>query len=111
MPVAFVLGGDPAYRLAVGSPLTTTLDPLMLSGLFRGQPVELVKCRSHDLAVPADADLVIEGTSIPPGRQPLPGRSDRTAGCITACREKPPVVRSAGRHRADQSNLQCDCGG
>ncbi len=61
MPVAIVLGGDPAYRLITCSPLCATIDPLVFGGLLRGQPIELVKCRSADLAVPADADLVIEG--------------------------------------------------
>ena len=56
-----VLGGDPAYRLMAGSSLATALSPLMLGGLLRGQPIELVKCRTIDFGVPADADLVLEG--------------------------------------------------
>jgi 4-hydroxy-3-polyprenylbenzoate decarboxylase len=60
LPIALVLGGDPACRLITGSPIIAALDSFLCGGLFRGQPVELVKCRSHDLGVPADADLVIE---------------------------------------------------
>ncbi|HEV3418342.1 MAG TPA: UbiD family decarboxylase [Pirellulales bacterium] len=61
LPLAVVLGGDPAYRLMAGSPLATALSPLPLGGLLRGQPIELVKCRGIDLGVPADADMVLEG--------------------------------------------------
>ena len=61
LPLALVLGGDPAYRLMAGSSLATALSPLMLGGLLRGQPIELVKCRTMDFGVPADADLVLEG--------------------------------------------------
>jgi 4-hydroxy-3-polyprenylbenzoate decarboxylase len=61
MPLAVVLGGDPAYRLMAGSPLAAALSPLPLGGLLRGQPIELVKCRGIELGVPADADMVLEG--------------------------------------------------
>ncbi len=92
MPIALVLGGDPAYRLAVGSPLTTVLDPLLLSGLFRGQPVELVKCRSHDLGVPADADLVIEGYIDPAGPTAVAGPIGSDSGLYYGLPRKSPVV-------------------
>ncbi len=60
LPIALVLGGDPVCRLITASPLAAALDSFVCGGLFRNQPIELVKCRSHDLGVPADADLVIE---------------------------------------------------
>ena len=61
MPLAAVLGGDPAYRLMAGSTLAAALSPLPLGGLLRGQSIDLVKCRSTEMGVPADADMVIEG--------------------------------------------------
>ncbi len=61
MPLAIVLGGDPAYSLLAIDALRTAIDPLSLAGLLRDQAVELVKCRSMDLGVPADADVVFEG--------------------------------------------------
>jgi 4-hydroxy-3-polyprenylbenzoate decarboxylase len=60
MPVAVVLGGDPRYRLVAGT-LPSVIDRLQFVGLLCGKPVELVKCRTHDLEVPADAEIVIEG--------------------------------------------------
>lgn len=61
MPLAIVLGGDPAYRLIAGSALAASLSGLPLGGLLRGQPIEMVKARTADFGVPADADIVLEG--------------------------------------------------
>jgi 4-hydroxy-3-polyprenylbenzoate decarboxylase len=61
MPVAAVLGGDPSGLLAALAPLPENVDPLCLAGLWRGKPVEMVKCKTVDLEVPADAEWVIEG--------------------------------------------------
>ncbi len=61
MPLAVVLGGDPAYRLIAGSSLAASLSGLPLGGLLRGQPIELVKARTADFGIPADADIVLEG--------------------------------------------------
>jgi 4-hydroxy-3-polyprenylbenzoate decarboxylase len=44
-----------------GSPLAAALSPLPLGGLLRGQAIDLVKCRSSDIGVPADTDIVLEG--------------------------------------------------
>ncbi|HUY34947.1 MAG TPA: UbiD family decarboxylase [Pirellulales bacterium] len=61
LPVAIVLGGDPALWVAVAAPLPIDADGCLFAGLLRGKPLEVVKCRSHDLEVPADAEIVIEG--------------------------------------------------
>ena len=62
MPVACVLGGDPAYTYAATAPLPENVDEYMLAGFLRKKKVELVKCISQpDIEVPADADFVIEG--------------------------------------------------
>jgi 4-hydroxy-3-polyprenylbenzoate decarboxylase len=61
MPVAVVLGGDPAATIAAQLELPGDVDFYHLVGLLRGRPVELVACRTHALAVPADAELVLEG--------------------------------------------------
>ncbi|MGD9648508.1 MAG: UbiD family decarboxylase [Pirellulales bacterium] len=61
MPVALVLGGDPSYLLTGQIPAPPDFDPVGLMGLVRGQALELVKCRTHDLEVPADAEIVLEG--------------------------------------------------
>lgn len=61
MPVAVVLGGDPAYTYAATAPLPDQIDEYMLAGFLRKKKVELVKCLTSDLEVPDDADFVVEG--------------------------------------------------
>ncbi|MBI2270301.1 MAG: menaquinone biosynthesis decarboxylase [Bacteroidetes bacterium] len=61
MPVAVALGGDPAYTYAATAPLPPNVDEYMLAGFLRKKRVELVKCLTQDIHVPADADIIIEG--------------------------------------------------
>lgn len=61
MPVAIFLGGDPMYPFAATAPLPDGLDEFLLAGYLRKKSVELVKCETNDLEVPANADFVIEG--------------------------------------------------
>jgi 4-hydroxy-3-polyprenylbenzoate decarboxylase len=61
MPVSVSLGGDPVYTYAATAPLPENVDEYMLAGFIRKKKVELVKCLTNDLEVPADADFVIEG--------------------------------------------------
>jgi 4-hydroxy-3-polyprenylbenzoate decarboxylase len=61
VPVAVVLGGDPAITYAATAPLPDGIDELILAGFLRRRAVELVPCKTIDLEVPADADFVLEG--------------------------------------------------
>lgn len=61
MPVSIFLGGDPMFPFAATAPLPDGLDEFLLAGYLRKKSVELVKCETNDLHVPANADFVIEG--------------------------------------------------
>jgi 4-hydroxy-3-polyprenylbenzoate decarboxylase len=61
MEAAVALGGDPALTYAATAPLPAGFDELILAGYLRDKPVELVRCRTVDLHVPADADFILEG--------------------------------------------------
>ncbi len=61
MPLAIVVGGDPACVVAANLELPPGIDCDHLAGLLRGRAVDLVKCRTHAIDVPADAELIIEG--------------------------------------------------
>ena len=61
MPVAIFLGGDPVFTFCATAPLPDGLDEFLLAGYLRRKSVELVKCETNDLEVPASADIVIEG--------------------------------------------------
>ncbi len=60
-PVAVSLGADPATTLAAVTPIPDSLSEYAFAGLMRGKKTELVKCLSHDLQVPATAEIVLEG--------------------------------------------------
>ena len=55
------LGADPATILAAVTPVPDTLSEYAFAGLLRGSRTELVTCLSHDLQVPARAEIVLEG--------------------------------------------------
>jgi 4-hydroxy-3-polyprenylbenzoate decarboxylase len=59
--VAAALGLDPVTTYAASAPLPKHIDELMLAGFLRGEPVQLVKAKTVDLEVPANAEIVLEG--------------------------------------------------
>ncbi len=69
MPVAIFIGGDPMFPFAATAPLPDGLDEFLLAGYLRKKSVQLVKCETNDLEVPANADFVIEGYIDP--KEPL----------------------------------------
>jgi 4-hydroxy-3-polyprenylbenzoate decarboxylase len=62
IPVAVALGLDPVTAYSASAPLPKHIDELMVAGFLRGEAVELVKCKTVDLEVPANAEIVLEGT-------------------------------------------------
>ena len=71
-PVAVALGADPATILGAVTPVPDSLSEYQFAGLLRGAKTEIVKCLSHDLQVPASAEIVLEGF-IHPGETALEG--------------------------------------
>jgi UbiD family decarboxylase len=65
-PIAVVLGADPVIGLTSVSKVPFGLDELAVAGGLRGEAVEVVRCKTSDLEVPATAEIVMEG-EIPAG--------------------------------------------
>jgi 4-hydroxy-3-polyprenylbenzoate decarboxylase len=61
LQVAVALGADPATTYSATAPMPEGLDELMLAGFLRRSRVELVKCVTVDLEVPANAQIILEG--------------------------------------------------
>ena len=61
LEVAVALGGDPATIWTGSAPLPPDMDEIMVAGFIRGEGVEMVKARTVDLEVPAQAEIVLEG--------------------------------------------------
>lgn len=69
VPVAVALGGDPATIYAATAPVPPMIDEYVFSGILRGESVEVVKCVTNDLLVPAHAEIVLEGWCDPTERR------------------------------------------
>jgi 4-hydroxy-3-polyprenylbenzoate decarboxylase len=72
MDVAVAIGCDPASMYAGSAPLPPGIDEIMFAGWLRRERVEMVKCKTIDLEVPAHAEIVLEGW-VDPAEQRLEG--------------------------------------
>ncbi|HWR51183.1 MAG TPA: menaquinone biosynthesis decarboxylase [Bryobacteraceae bacterium] len=61
MDVAVAIGADPAVIFAAILPLPPDIDEMIFAGFLRRKPVEMVKCETVDLEVPAESEIVLEG--------------------------------------------------
>jgi 2,5-furandicarboxylate decarboxylase 1 len=61
LEVAVVIGAHPAVYLAAGAKVAMAVDEYDLAGALLGRPLELVRCRTIDVEVPAEAEIVLEG--------------------------------------------------
>ncbi|MGB9904528.1 MAG: UbiD family decarboxylase, partial [Desulfotomaculales bacterium] len=61
LPVAVAIGADPATIYAATAPLPASLDEMFFAGFLRRSPVEMVRCETVDLEVPAHAEIILEG--------------------------------------------------
>jgi 4-hydroxy-3-polyprenylbenzoate decarboxylase len=61
IPVSVAIGSDPATTLGGILPIPPDLDEMMFSGFLKREPVEMVKCETNELEVPANAEMVLEG--------------------------------------------------
>ena len=78
LEVAVALGGDPAAIWSGSMPLPPDMDEFAIAGLIREEPVELVKCKTVDLEVPAHAEYVLEGYVTPGELRPEGPFGDHT---------------------------------
>jgi 4-hydroxy-3-polyprenylbenzoate decarboxylase len=100
MPVAVCLGGDPAYTFAATAPLPDGLDEILFAGFVRKKSVELIKCKTIDLEVPADVDFVLEGY-VQPGELRGEGPFGDHTGFYTPVDPYPVFHLTAITHRRD----------
>ena len=99
MEVAIALGGDPAMIYAASAPLPPGIDEVLFAGWLRGEGVEMVRCRTVDLAVPAQAEIVLEGY-VDPRERRLEGPFGDHTGYYSLAREYPVFHLTAVTRRA-----------
>jgi 4-hydroxy-3-polyprenylbenzoate decarboxylase len=98
MEVAVALGGDPVLTYAATAPLPPDIDEMMFAGFIRKKAVELVRCQTIDLEVPAHAEIVIEGY-VDPGERRLEGPFGDHTGFYSLAEEYPVFHVTALTHR------------
>jgi 4-hydroxy-3-polyprenylbenzoate decarboxylase len=64
-PIAVALGTDPATILGAVTPIPDSLSEYAFAGLLRGSRTEVTSCITHDLQVPATAEIILEGYIYP----------------------------------------------
>jgi 4-hydroxy-3-polyprenylbenzoate decarboxylase len=99
MPVAIALGGDPATIYAASAPLPPGVDEIVFAGWLRGAGVDMVKCRTVDLEVPAEAEIVLEGY-VDPSERRLEGPFGDHTGYYSIARDYPLFHLTAVTRRA-----------
>jgi UbiD family decarboxylase len=103
MPIAFVVGTHPAYEIMASYSVPTHLEKfgeLELVGNLIDETVELVACETVPLAVPAHAELVIEGEVRPGERAPEGPGPSQYLYYHPGVSEQPIVTATAMTHRA-----------
>jgi 4-hydroxy-3-polyprenylbenzoate decarboxylase len=100
MPVAVTLGGDPAITYSATAPLPEDFDEMIFAGFLRKQSVEMVKCKTIDMEVNADAEIVIEGY-VDPGERRIEGPFGDHTGYYSPADEYPVFHVTCVTHRAN----------
>jgi 4-hydroxy-3-polyprenylbenzoate decarboxylase len=99
MPVAIALGGDPAMMYAASAPLPPGVDEVVFAGWLRGSGVDLVRCKTVDVEVPAQAEIVLEGY-VDPAERRLEGPFGDHTGYYSLARDYPVFHLTAVTRRA-----------
>jgi 4-hydroxy-3-polyprenylbenzoate decarboxylase len=92
LEVAVALGVDPLVIMAAATPLPVDLSEWLFAGIYSGEGVKLAKCKTLDLEVPADAEMVLEGT-IMPGETAIDGPAGDHMGFYGGVNEQAPLIR------------------
>jgi 2,5-furandicarboxylate decarboxylase 1 len=106
MPAAIIIGHHPAFYLGVLSFVPIGVDEYEVVGGLFGEPLELVKCKTVDLEVPAQAEIVLEGY-IPPKETRLEAPIGEYTTLYGMQRQNPVVHITAITRRSQPIYLDC----
>lgn len=92
LEIAIALGVDPLLIMAAATPIPVDLSEWLFAGLYGGEGVKLAKCKTLDLEVPADSEIILEGT-ITPGEVMTDGPFGDHMGYYGGINENAPLIR------------------
>ena len=88
LEVATAIGVDPAIVIGSQAKVPYGVDEYHVAGGLRGAPVQLVRCETIDVEVPASAEIVIEGVTVP-GERVADGPYGEYPGCYSEAKQAP----------------------
>ena len=98
-PIAWVVATEPVIHLAAVANMPLGVDEITVAGGLKGEPIELVKAKTVDLMVPANAEIIIEGEVL--DEMDEEGPFGEFAGYMGLVGDKPVVRITAITHRKD----------
>jgi 4-hydroxy-3-polyprenylbenzoate decarboxylase len=103
VPIAVAMGVEPALEFCAGAPVPKGVCEYDVAGAIRGAPLELVRCETIDLYVPATAEIVIEGfLQVDPAKYLPEGPFAEFTGYLAGDPSPKPAIRvTAITHRND----------
>ncbi len=99
-PIAWVIGTDPSVHFATVANMAFGTEEINVAGGLNGEPVKIVKCKTSDIMVPAESEIIIEGEVLP-GEFADEGPFGEFAGYMGPVAKKPLVRITAITHRKD----------
>ena len=99
-PIAWVIGAHPTVQVSSVANMPYGVEEINVAGGLNRKSIEVVKCKTHDILVPASAEIIIEGKVLP-GEFDSEGPFGEFAGYMSPISEKPVVQITAITHRRD----------
>lgn len=99
LETAMVIGADETVSIVGGVGFPLSVDEITVAGALRGAPIELVKCETVDLFVPANAEIVVEGLVLPSEMRPEGPLGEHTGYHGGGVRMRPVFQVTAITHR------------
>lgn len=100
LPIATIIGADPRIVIASQVKAPLGVDEMEIAGGMKGSPIPLLACKSIPLSAPADAEIIIEGVTIP-GERVTDGPFAEYTGCYSATKNAPLMEVTAITMRRD----------
>lgn len=110
MEVAIAIGVEPVSTMCAASPLPPGISEVEVVGGIRGEPVELIKCETIDIEVPATAEIVIEG-EIRPNDTMDEGPFGEFTGYMSGKKSPRPAIRVKAVTHRNNPILTMSCPG
>ncbi len=98
LEIAVAIGGDPTTMWSGSMPLPPDMDEIGVSGVIRGEAVDMVRCKTVDLEVPSQSEFVLEGYAVPGELRPEGPFGDHT-GYYSLADDYPVFHLTAITHR------------